>query len=52
MSNEELIEEILMEADACGLRVEVIETARTYIQMDKTLDRVHAYEQAFYDWVK
>ena len=52
MSNEDLIEEILIEADMCGLRTEVLETAKQYMQTDKTIDRVHAYELAFCDWVK
>jgi hypothetical protein len=52
MSNEELIEEILMEADMYGLRAEVLETARKYMETDKTIDRVHVYELAFCDWVK
>lgn len=52
MTNEELIEEILIEASMYGLRAEVLETARKYMQDDVTLDRVHAYELAYCDWVK
>jgi hypothetical protein len=52
MTNEEQIEEIMMEADVCGLRTEVLETARKYMQENPKLDKILAYEYAYADWVK
>jgi len=52
MTSEEQIEEILMEADACGLRAEVLETAKKHLQENPKLDKVIAYEWAYADWVK
>lgn len=52
MSNEELIEEILMEASAYGLRLEVIEFAKKNMEQDPTMDRIDAYIYAFNDWIK
>jgi hypothetical protein len=52
MSNEELIEEILMEASAYGLRLEVIEFAKKNMEQDPTMDRIDAYIHAFNDWIK
>jgi hypothetical protein len=52
MSNEEQIEEILMEAAVCGLRTEVLETAKMYMQENPKMDKVQAYEFAYCDWVK
>lgn len=52
MSNEELIEEILMEASAYGLRLEVIELAKKNMEQDPTMDRIDAYIYAFNDWIK
>lgn len=52
MSNEELIEEILMEASAYGLRLEVIEFAKKNMEKDPTMDRIDAYIHAFNDWIK
>jgi hypothetical protein len=46
------IEEILTEANAWGLRSEVITTAEVFIKDDAGLDRVIAYEMAYLDWVK
>ena len=46
------IEEILTEANAWGLRWEVIHTAEIYIKEDAGLDRVIAYEMAYLEWVK
>jgi hypothetical protein len=50
MGAENQIEEILMEADAYGLRLEVIETAKKF--MEEGIERVESYELAFQDWVK
>lgn len=52
MTNEQMIEEILHEADAYGLRQEVIDTARQLRDEDKSIDAVTSYELAFRDWVK
>ncbi len=46
MSNEEIIEEILMEAHAYGVRKEVIKKAKALMQEDPKLDKVDAYEIA------
>lgn len=50
MTTEEQIEEILMEASAYGLRIEVMETAREYLAAG--FDKVLSYEMAFDEWVK
>ena len=52
MSNEEMIEEILMEASAYGLRLEVIEFAKKNMEQDPNMDRIDAYIHAFNDWIK
>lgn len=46
------IEEILTEANAWGLRWEVMHTAKNLIKEDSSLDRVVAYEMAYLEWVK
>lgn len=50
MTTEEQIEEILIEAASCCLRIEVIETAQEYIQTG--LDKLTAYEYAFNEWIE
>jgi hypothetical protein len=50
MTKEKQIEEILIEADAYGLRLEVIETASKY--QSEGLDRLQAFEEAFKEWIK
>ncbi len=50
MIAEEQIEEILMEASAYGLRLEVMDSARKY--MDAGYDRLVSYEMAYNEWVK
>ena len=50
MTTEEQIEEILHEASAYGLRVEVMETAKQY--MEEGMERLLAYENAFNEWIK
>ena len=50
MTAEAQVEEILHEASAYGLRQEVMDWARKY--MDEGYDRVHAYELAYNEWVK
>ncbi len=52
MTNEQQIEEILVEASAFGLRVEVLETARQIMDENPKMDKVDAYQQAFSEWVK
>ena len=50
MTESEQIEEILWEASAYGLRVEVIDTARKF--MDEGHNRLLSYQMAFKEWVK
>jgi len=50
MTTEEQIEEILMEASAYGLRLEVMEWAKRF--MEEGHDKIIAYELAFKEWVK
>jgi hypothetical protein len=52
MTNEELIEEILIEASAYGLRWEVNEWARKEMEKNPKIDKVQAYQNAFDEWVK
>lgn len=52
MTNEEEIEEILYEASAYGLRVEVIQTASQMLQENPNMDKVTAYQIAYEDWIK
>jgi hypothetical protein len=52
MTNEEQIEEILIEASAYGLRLEVMESARKDMEQNPMMDKVDAYQQAFSEWVK
>jgi len=46
MTSEEQVIEILMEADALGIREEVIQYARHLREINIRLDRVDAYEVA------
>lgn len=52
MTNEEQIEEILMEAHGYGLRMEVLETAKQIIKEDPSISKIHAYELAYAEWIK
>jgi hypothetical protein len=52
MTNEEQIEEILMEASAYGLRLEVMDWARKEMEQNPKMDKVVAYQIAFSEWVK
>ena len=47
ISNEEHLEEILYEANAYGIRLEVIQLAYKLQQEDKTLSKVDAHEISF-----
>jgi hypothetical protein len=50
MTNEEQVEEILIEAAAHGLRIEVMEYAKKY--MDEGHRPVDAYQMAYHEWIK
>lgn len=50
MIESELIEEILWEASACGVREEVIDLAKKFIEEGHS--RISAYEMAFKEYVK
>lgn len=52
MTNEEIIEEILIEAHKYGLRIEVLETARQILDENPKMDKVRAYEEAYSEWIK
>lgn len=52
MTNEEIIEEILYEANKYGLLTEVIDTAKQIMQNEPKIERVVAYEMALEEWVK
>jgi len=54
MSQEEqiMIETILLEADAWGLRYEVTKDAKQYLVDNDTLDTVEAHIWAYEDWIK
>ena len=52
MTNEEIIEEILIDAHSYGLRIQVIETAKQILDKDPRKDKVVAYEEAFNEWIK
>lgn len=52
MTNSELIEEILIEADEYGLRDEVIETAAKIRKQDPSIEAVDSYQIAFKEWIK
>jgi hypothetical protein len=47
MTNEEIIEEILIEAYSYGLREEVIEMATNLLMLNPRMDRCRAYEESF-----
>ena len=47
ISNEEHLEEILYEANAYGIRLEVVRLASKLQEENKTLSKVDAYQLAF-----
>lgn len=47
-----MIEMILVEADAWGLRWEVDKDAKQYIEEGTAADEVEAYIWAYEDWIK
>ena len=52
LTEQEQIEEILQEANAYGLRKEVIQWAKQFIKRDPKLDRVAAFQMSYDEWVK
>lgn len=52
MTNEERVEEILIEAHALGLIEEVIQSAAKLMQENPRMCKYDAYEQAYYEWIK
>ena len=52
MTQEEEIEEILMESHSYGLRVEVMEEASKIMGSNPRMRKVEAYEQAFKEVVE
>jgi len=46
------IDEILLEANACGLRREVDEHAKKVLKENPTMNSVEAYQLAYQEWVK
>lgn len=52
MSNEEIIEEILMEAHGYSVRKEVIKKAKELMQEDPNMSKVDAYEIALEECTK
>lgn len=47
MTNEEIIEEILIEAHSYGIREQVIKVAASLLVLNPTRDKSWAYEEAF-----
>ena len=50
--DELMIETILVEADAWGLRYEVTRDAKQYLEAQTADDAVEAYIWAYEDWIK
>ena len=50
MTNEEHIEELLLEAETYGLRNEVFDTAKKLMKDGN--DRVTSFEKAYQEWIK
>ena len=47
MTSSEIVEEILHEAEALGIRVAVLTRANSIMQISSLIDTVTAYEEAF-----
>lgn len=47
MTQEEQIEEILMESHSFGLRIEVMDAAKEIMGSNPSMRKVEAYEEAF-----
>jgi hypothetical protein len=52
MTNEEILQEILLDAHSLGLIDEIRETATQIMQENPNIERVDAYQMAFQEWVK
>jgi len=52
MSDAQTIEEILIEANAWGLRWEVKTFAEKFMKENKSLTKVQAYQLAYAEWIK
>ena len=52
MSEQQQIEEILLEANAYNLKYEVMKTATKLLKEDDTLSELDAYVTAYHEWVK
>jgi len=52
MTNKQQIEEILLEANAYGLRWEVKTRAQKFIKENEKLTEVQAYQLAYAEWIK
>ena len=52
MSDAQTIEEILQEANAFGLKWEVMTWAQKFMKENKSLTKVQAYQLAYAEWIK
>jgi hypothetical protein len=52
LTEAEQIEEVLQEANAFGVRSEVKEWAREFINKDPKLTKIAAYQMSYDEWVK
>lgn len=52
MTHEEEIEEILFEASAHGMMIEVMEWAKKELEENPQLSRVDAYHRGYLEWCK
>jgi hypothetical protein len=52
ITNEEIIEEILIEANSYGLRQEVLDWAKSLMDADPRMDKVDAYQLAYHELIK
>tara|TARA_B100000519_G_scaffold203067_1_gene223899 strand:+ start:2094 stop:2252 length:159 start_codon:yes stop_codon:yes gene_type:complete len=52
MSDAQTIEEILQEANAFGLKWEVMTQAQKFMKENKSLTKVQAYQLAYAEWIK
>ena len=52
MTEEQQIEEILMEASAWGMRQEITDAAHKYMQENPNMKLVNAFEWAYNEWIK
>ena len=52
MSEQQQIEEILLEANAYGLKWEVMDTATKLIKEKPDISELSAYVTAYHEWIK